>query len=339
MNTPEDNNFTILRLVLALLVVLGHFTILPHGGPAYGIFGLADFAVDTFFVVSGYLIFASFDMRPAVGNFYIRRVFRIYPLYMTVVVVQGLIMAVLAGGILANSEDLLSYLGLNLVMANFLAHDINGLLSGLNNPGINPSLWTLKIELSFYFLLPLLWYLTQRFGWRFLLLVFVCSTTYVAIMLHFGSPTLAKQLPGQMRFFIVGMALYHYRHHITIPTIPLAAVAVALCLFTKFYHHLPVAVPIYPIATGLLMFVCVFRLPRIALPFDVSYGVYLLHGPLIQFSLLLGIYQHTMGFLALLLAVVLMFALLAERLIEQPCIELGKRLARQWSARISRVQA
>ena len=79
------------------------------------------------------------------------------------------------------------------------------------------------------------------------------------------------------------------------------------------------------------MFICVFRLPVIALPFDISYGVYLLHGPLIQFSLLLGIFSDTWAFLALLLATVILLALAAERLIEQPGIELGKCLSR-WRA-------
>ena len=66
MNTPENNNFTVFRLILALLVVLGHFVTLPSSEPATGIFGYADFAVDAFFAVSGYLIFASFALRSVI---------------------------------------------------------------------------------------------------------------------------------------------------------------------------------------------------------------------------------------------------------------------------------
>jgi peptidoglycan/LPS O-acetylase OafA/YrhL len=339
MNTPEQNNFTLLRLILALLVVLGHFVILPAGKPASGIFGYANFAVDTFFVVSGYLIYASFDNQPVIGKFYIRRLFRIYPLYMTVILAQALIMAVLAGGIRENANELLRYLGLNLMMANFLAHDIGGLLSGLHNPGINPSLWTLKIEFAFYLLLPLLWFLIQRFGLWFMVLLYIASSIYVAITLHYGLDNFAKQLPGQMRFFIAGMALYRYRAWLTFPTWIGIIAACGLFLICKYFSGSSLIIPLYPICAGLIMYICVFRLPIIALPFDISYGVYLLHGPLIQLSLLLGIFMDTPGFLLLLLSTVFLLALLAERIIEQPCIELGKRLARNWTARFGNANA
>ena len=43
-----------------------------------------------------------------------------------------------------------------MLLANFLQYDIGGVLSGLHNPGINPSLWTLKIEIGFYLIVPLI---------------------------------------------------------------------------------------------------------------------------------------------------------------------------------------
>jgi peptidoglycan/LPS O-acetylase OafA/YrhL len=57
----SENNFTLLRLLLALMVVLGHFKLLS--GTAYPAFpfNLADAAVDSFFVVSGFLIALSYD--------------------------------------------------------------------------------------------------------------------------------------------------------------------------------------------------------------------------------------------------------------------------------------
>ena len=55
-SNESDNNFTLLRLLLALMVVFGHFKLLS--GTAYPSFpfNLADAAVDAFFVVSGFLI-------------------------------------------------------------------------------------------------------------------------------------------------------------------------------------------------------------------------------------------------------------------------------------------
>ncbi len=332
MISTAHNNFTLLRVVLATLVVLGHYKLLPGITPPKGIFSLADFAVDAFFVVSGYLVYGSYDKQQSLGSFYIRRLFRIYPLYFVTVVVQGIAMAIVAGGIFEHGGELLRYLGLNLIMANFLAHDLGGVLGGLHNPGINPSLWTLKIEVAFYVILPLLWHLTRRSGLWFLVALYIASSLFVALMEQYGSVTLAKQLPGQLRFFAVGMALYRYRDALRIP-VPLAFVAAVVLFALCTLRSGPVLMWIYPILVGLLVFICALRLPALPLRFDISYGVYLFHGPLIQFALLLGIFSDTPIFLFLLLACVFLLAFIAERFIEQPGIELGKRLAKVWTGR------
>src|SRR5512146_2963750 len=73
-----DNNFTPMRLLLALLVVLGHFQILAGVNSPPWPFVYAGAAVDCFFVVSGYLVSYSFDRDRDLMRFYIRRFFRIY---------------------------------------------------------------------------------------------------------------------------------------------------------------------------------------------------------------------------------------------------------------------
>ena len=106
-------------------------------------------------------------------------------------------------------------------------------------------------------------------------------------------------------------------------------------MLCQFYHDAPAVLWLNPICSGLVMMLVAFRLPHIPLSQDISYGVYLVHGPLIQLSLLFGIFRDTYGFLAVLLAAVLLLALLAERIIENPGIEMGKRLARLWTLRFS----
>jgi peptidoglycan/LPS O-acetylase OafA/YrhL len=324
---PVANNFTLLRVVLALFVVLGHFKTLPGVNPAHGIFGYADFAVDAFFVVSGYLVTGSFDKQPHVSGFYVRRFFRVYPLYLVVVIVQAVVMVrLLPGGFAGHWQGCLKYLAANSVFATFLGYDVDGLLGGLKHQGINPSLWTLKIEAGFYLILPLLWRLTQRFGVGFLAAVFLLSTVYVEFALHAGAENMAKQLPAQLRFFAVGIGLYRYRHALTLPVPAAAASAVVLFTLCTLRHDVPM-VPVYPLFVGLLVFIVALRLPALALPFDISYGVYLVHGPLIQLSLLLGVYRDTSAFLLALLSCTLLLAVLADLCIERPGIALGHRLA------------
>jgi glycosyltransferase involved in cell wall biosynthesis len=60
---------------------------------------------------------------------------------------------------------------------------------------------------------------------------------------------------------------------------------------------------------------------------DISYGVYLLHAPIIQLSLLSGLYRPGWDGVVLIAGTALILAALAERCIEAPGIALGRRLA------------
>lgn len=321
----EQNNFNLLRLLLACMVVYSHFKSLS--GLQVTSLGFDDggFAVDAFFVISGLLIAASFDAKPKLRGYFLRRVFRIYPLYVLVILVQaaGMILLLPAGA--ATISDVTAYLGWNLVFLNFMAYDIGGLLQNLNNPSINPSLWTLKIEVGFYLILPWLWMATRRFGFIFLLMLFIASTIYAVATHALPSDTLYKQLPGQLRFFVVGMMLYRYGPTLRITTLMAAIAVLLLFALCSYRAEFPMLI-VYPLCVGLLVYLIAMRLPVWRLDQDISYGVYLLHAPLIQFSLLLGYYEYSPGFLLLILTITFALAFAAEKWIEKPWIDYGRKL-------------
>jgi len=329
MRTPdnETNNFTLLRLLLALMVVLGHFKLLSGTAFPSFPFNLADAAVDAFFVVSGFLIAGSFERSRGVMAFYTRRVFRLVPMYAAVVLLQTAIMlALLPGGPFSARHDTLRYLVVNLCFANFLQYDIGGVLRGLHVPGINPSLWTLKIELGFYLIVPVVFLAARRWGWIALALIFVSSAGYDATMLHFGLARYAKQLPGAMQFFVVGMALYLYGQRIRISApLALAVTAAFLAAWTWFS---PIPPGLCPLVVGAFVFCVALRTPAVPLGSDMSYSVYLLHGPIIQTLILLGLFTDRLWMLAAIVATVLALSALSERAIERPGIAVGKHLSR-----------
>lgn len=320
----EHNNFTLLRLLLALMVVFGHFKLLSGTQHPPFPFNLADLAVDGFFVVSGYLITASFDGRPQLRPFYIRRLFRLYPLYIVVVLVQAVVMMAILHG--DGGGSALRYIVVNAAFLNFLQYHIGNLLAGMANPGINPSLWTLKIEVAFYLVVPFIWMLVRRWGGGVLLAIFLLSVLYHFTLRHFGMVTLAKQLPGQMQFFVLGMAVYAYRARLQLS--PLWASVLFFCLLPVLAllltSHLAL---VYPLVVGVSVYLLACRMPALPIHTDISYGVYLLHGPVIQFSLILGLFHDTAGGLLATLAVVITLALLVERLIERPGIALGRMIS------------
>lgn len=329
----DDNNFTPLRLMLALLVVLGHFqAFIGIHSPDWP-FNYAAVAVECFFVVSGYLVANSFDRDPDLRRFFIKRLFRIYPLYITVVLAQTLILGSLEErGFLANLGSMATYLAANAVFANFLQYDVGtGVLTGLVDPSLNASLWTLKIEFAFYLLLPFIWRLLDRRGPLTLVAIFLLSALYGEAMRGAGHETLAKQLPGQLQFFVLGIAAYRYRQLLWLENrwIGLALGAVLALAATMLMVPRP---PIlYPLVVAALVMTLALLTPRLRMKTDISYGVYLLHAPTIQLFLLFGFYQSGLDGLAMILAIVITLALLAERVVEMPGIAIGRRLIRRLS--------
>ena len=88
----------------------------------------ADAGGDAFFVVSGFLIAGSFERSHGVMSFYTRRIFRLVPMYVFVVLAQTIfIISWLPAGPFSAIHETLRYLICNLAFANFAQHDIAGL--------------------------------------------------------------------------------------------------------------------------------------------------------------------------------------------------------------------
>ncbi len=331
-NNEALNNFTLLRLLLALMVVLGHFKLLS--GTAYPPFpfNLADAAVDSFFVVSGYLITGSYERCHGLWPFYVRRIFRLYPMYLCIVLLQAAIMlALLPGGPLSEPRSTLDYLAANMLLANFLQYDIGGVLAGLHNPGINPSLWTLKIEIGFYLIVPLIYTAIRRWGWPTLVVVFAASVAYSIVTLRMGDIRLSRQLPGQLQFFAVGMALYLYGARLRVHPLASAAIAAGFLATWSLMHPIPPG--IRPLIVAAFVFSFALCTPVVRLKSDMSYSVYLVHGPLLQTMILTGVFRDNPLFLAGVVCAVLGISSITERLVERPGNALGYRLARRLSHR------
>ena len=328
----DHNNFTLLRVLLALMVVLGHSKLLSGIGEPEFPFNLADAAVDSFFIVSGYLITASYHRGYALEAFYVRRIFRLYPMYLLVVLAQtAVILSLLPGGPFSEPRATLRYVIANAVLANFLQYDIGGVLAGLHDPSINPSLWTLKVEIGFYLIVPPLYAAVRRWGWPILMVLFLSSATYAFLLRHHGDARLARQLPGQMQFFVSGMALYLYGKHIKVNPWISAAIVIAFPAIWTLAHPVPDGIRPVVVAAFVYSFALCTRPVRLSA--DLSYSVYLLHGPIIQTLILLGLFHPTLPWIAAVGVTVIAISFVTERLIERPGTELGRALSSRLARR------
>lgn len=330
------NNFDLIRLILATSVVFLHFDHLVHDPAVSSVLRYTEFlsgrAVDAFFVVSGFVVYMSFDRTPNLKKFAINRFFRLYPAYLAAVLSVALLPLALSS---CGGGDLFSptwwrYLAVNLVFMNFLQNSLPSLFAGNFDNALNGALWTLKIEVMFYAVVPILFYLIRRFGGGLVLaLTFVAGLVYSSVLLGLAErsgsglyTTLAHQLPGQMPYFSVGIFLYLYYERIAAHWLWLVPLALAL-LVPQLSWTEPVAVGVVVIAAA-MGFRTHVNLTKIG---DLSYGIYIFHFPIIQVFLQLNLFQGSplAKFIAVLVTT-LVVAFLSSRLVEQPSAKLKKKL-------------
>ncbi len=299
---PHTNNFDLLRLILAFSVCLAHLgevSATPAFRPLEHYF-YSGVAVDCFFVVSGFLIFRSYQRSSGILSYFNKRLRRIYPAYVTVVLLAAFLLPLL----LSPDSDLIfspvwfRYLFSNLAFLNFLQPHLPGVFSQNPLQVINAPLWTIKIEVMFYLSVPLIFFLMKnRKKWLVLALLYSASIAYSTYCTHLyqqsGLPIylkFEKQLPGQLAFFLSGGALYLYfsflKKHYWILALP-----AFLFLALKGYTIVPA---LYPLALGLAVIsfaLCFPFLGNWGKFGDISYGVYIYHFPLIQVFTAFGLFS------------------------------------------------
>lgn len=149
---------------------------------------LGYLGVAIFFVVSGFCIHLSFQQRGGkYADFYIRRFFRIYPAYLAAVLLFALwfpkTSLSFSGAAAQESwKQLISHL---LLIHNFWPGTY---------AGINPSFWSLAVEVQLYLLYPVLLFLTARLGWKWTLILL----GIIESAIHIAQPTVILNaiLPG-----------------------------------------------------------------------------------------------------------------------------------------------
>lgn len=286
------NNFDLLRLAFAGTVCLVHSYDLSGFQQLAGFarFLSSAVAVKGFFAVSGFLIFMSFERSSSLSSYARKRIRRIYPAYFTVVMLCALGLFAVSSASVADYFSLAwgRYVLANLVFLNFLQPGLPGVFQGNAVTAVNGALWTLKIEVMFYLMVPLLVFLFRRFShFPVLVLVYCLSVAYAALLGAAAQRTgaavyleLARQLPGQLSYFIGGAFLYYFlplfeRHH---AWFLLAAAAV---LAVNASYPLPLLEP-FALATVVTFFGLYLYLGNFGKYGDFSYGVYIIHFPVIQ---------------------------------------------------------
>lgn len=333
------NNFDALRLLLASTVFVWHAYDLSRHDALSGIAGWfnADLAVKAFFVVSGYLVVMSYEKSSSFGNYVDKRLRRIYPAYATVILfcaVGGMFVTTLPLKDYV-SGPLFTYLTANLVFLNFLHPTLPGVFAGNPWTEVNGALWTLKIEVMFYAIVPAVVAAKRRLGIPIAgVTLFAASIAWRLGMELLADATgralyskLAYQLPGQLTYFLVGAVFYWCRNHVASVLPALGILAVVAYLGANFTAVPGVHTVLEPVWLGVAVVVFATIVPYLgnfARFGDMSYGLYIVHFPIIQCAVAAGWFDRaplvaaTGCFIAALIA-----ALVSWHLVEAPFLRRG----------------
>ena len=338
------NNLDCLRLLLASTVALFHMHALTgirafHG---FGVYLSPTFAVRSFFVISGLLIYRSYTRSSSVRSYLEKRVRRIYPAYFTIIVVAAFGLFPLS--VLPASKyfglGLLKYLAANLAFMNFLAPSLPGVFATAGNSAVNGALWTLKIEVLFYLSVPLLHWLCQKFGTKLVLAtLFVLSCLWKYGFEILGSRStlpavftfdrsrniysqLAVQFPGQLAYFIAGIVLLLYfdklKHYFGVILVATVALYLVDHFFTGGILDSGGTLDILWISGIVFMFGFWRYFGNFSKHGDFSYGVYIVHWPILQTLFALGLARlNPFLFLALAVSLIALAAFLMWHLVEK----------------------
>ncbi|MBV9669475.1 MAG: acyltransferase [Acidobacteriales bacterium] len=284
----KPNNFDLARLLLASIVIYFHCHALSGSAALQPLSVFSGhLAVECFFVISGFLIFASYERSKGLKDYYAKRARRILPGYWFATLLSlGIVLY------FTHALHVGKYLLANLSFLTFLAPGVPGVFE--HNPGnasMNGSLWTIKIEVMFYIAVPLLVWMCRRFGRLQTLVPIAVASVVYRVLLAKSHPTLALQLPGQMSFFCGGAITYYYlpefKRYGRWLVAPAILAYIVHAYFGVFFLR-PFALTVLVLAFSLL-------LPEIKGPTrwgDFSYGVYVLHYPIIQTLIALGLFER-----------------------------------------------
>lgn len=218
-HVDRNNNMGLMRYILAFGVLIAHFNYICGANVPWVI--SSHNRVGGFFAMSGFVLVCSVLKGCSFKDFAIRRLWRIMPSYIFVILVVALSFAFFS--LLSPLEyythpGFWKYLAANLPFLNFLSPSLPEVF---NNSPVNGSLWTMKVEMQLSLSLPLLIWVIRRYNLsitKTLIFIIIASLAYRVYLNYMYETTqrdiyeiMGRQFVGQCLFFCLGILIFcHY---------------------------------------------------------------------------------------------------------------------------------
>ncbi len=340
----KTNNFDLIRIITAALVVVNHsLSHLELHTPFLYTIVQSFHRVPMFFVMSGYLLSASFERNSDLKIYFTNRLLRIYPALWACLILTVILFAII-GGINFFHFQAFAWFFMQSIGAIYTP----AFLQDFGYGSYNGSLWTIVVELQFYFALPIIYYISNllskkyirdkkkeniafytMFGVSAALAIYlkVLYPTYTdeenaakfvkySFLPHayiFMTGILLQRLKVYKMNFIYGKGLYWAA----------AYLAWVYLVPDSYFKMVPtmVLLAIFTISIA-------YSKPGLATKFlhnrDISYGVYLYHGMLLTLFVEFGMIG-SVWYLVLTAAITFILSILSYRYIETPAMRFAKR--------------
>ena len=335
----DSNNFDLIRVIAASLVILGHSPILLLNkplrfDPILNLLGIEIhyFGVIIFFIISGYLVTKSYERCKNFMDFILARVLRIFPALICVVLLSVFVL-----GILLTNYSVRDYLSSKVTLhylQDISLYRMYYYLPGVfeTNPvsSINGSLWTLPYEFTCYLFLALIGIIRiLKNKWFSLALLIILTGTYLLFNKKIDTIVIPiigidlKHFSSLLLYFLSGSVFYQFRNLISFNIIGSLICLVSIILIKTNYFFDLLLVFVLPYMILFFAFYKKIKLNKLEKTGDISYGMYLYAFPiqqLIVYFLSATINEWLMIILSFVFTIPV--AILSWRYLEKPSLEL-----------------
>jgi peptidoglycan/LPS O-acetylase OafA/YrhL len=339
---PRKNSISFLRFFLSILVLFSHSHSIGKFGLnteflyvwSKGEKGFGDFAVDSFFALSGFLITDSYLKNSNILRYLWKRGLRIFPGFWVCLFVTAFLIGPIVyffdrhdlNYFFISQEGPFSYVKNNFLLKinqETIADLFSNNAQPVSAPIVNGSLWSLFKEFQCYLLVPMLGVLGLfRKNKTIFLGIFIVSFALFASR-NFNLSILNFNLffPRLLVFFLGGILYCLYKDKIPAKS----TIFFVLCLINFLGFRLGYYNIIAPLTLPYILFWLASYLPfskfEKYVGGDYSYGIYIYGYPLQQTLAWAGASQHSLWlFFIFSVTLTLPFAITSWRYVEKPCL-------------------
>ncbi|MDB4575613.1 acyltransferase [bacterium] len=347
--TYKFNNFDLLRLIAAFQVVIHHTLEILRVNPPEAIKGILHFShlfpgVPIFFFISGFLISKSYESNSKLSEYSQNRVLRLYPGLIACVSLSFLFIYI-SGYMATTNAGVMDWGILYLAKTTFVQFYNPDFMRAYGDGVLNGSLWTITVELQFYFLVPIIYLIFKlqgsgpyNFKLIMLIVIFLLINrvfTYIPAEYHgdIAYKLFRVSFLPWFYMFLFGVFIqknFDVFHKIIagrfIPFFILYCVIGYFCLTYKIElgNNINPLVYIFLVIVALsFAYSFVGLSKRLLKGNDISYGTYIYHMPVVNFMLYNGYSGDIVKALYVFLATIVL-ALISWVVIEKRSLRLKR---------------